>query len=298
MSVLLYRLGHAIARRRGVVIGAWMLALVALVGVVDGAGGPLRRHLHGAGDAVPAGSGPAARPVRPVRDQRADHLHRRARGASPTGANAAAVRQLSAAVDAVPHVTMSNPLDATDPVVSDDGAPPWGRRCSPRRCRPSGPWTQVQEAARRRRVPGDRLGGRGRLQEHGGPEQGARAARADGVVPHPVRDVRVAGGSGHADPHRAGRRRGDPERGRGGLQRRHGLEHVADAGGDARVWPSGSTTRCSSSRATDASCATTCDGGGDGAGAGHSRQRGGVRRRHRGHRAARPDGRAASPCSP
>ena len=46
------------------------------------------------------------------------------------------------------------------------------------------------------------LGGWRRLQGHGRPEQGSRAAGAAGLVPDPGADLRVAAGRGHADRHR------------------------------------------------------------------------------------------------
>ena len=88
---------------------------------------------------------------------------------------------------------MSDPLAApTDPVVSDDGrstlgqvaASPGGAvRQDPRR----GAGRRPRTASAR---PVDHLGRRRRLQGDARPEQGARAARADGLVPDPLRDLR------------------------------------------------------------------------------------------------------------
>ncbi len=147
MSVLLYRLGHAIARRRGVVVAAWLMVLVAVVGSSMALGDRYDDTFTVPGTPSQQGqdllldrfdqSGTSAQIIVTA-----------SRGSITDGANATAVQQISSAVDAVPHVTMSNPLDATDPVVSSDGRSTLGQALFARAVPSDRTLEQVQAAAR------------------------------------------------------------------------------------------------------------------------------------------------------
>jgi RND superfamily putative drug exporter len=124
MSVLLYRLGGFVGRRRGLVVGAWLLVLAAVVG-----GSLTLGPSYDDGFTVPG-----------TQSQEGEDLIRDRFGQSGTTAqvvfevdsgqvtgkaHARAVRGVASAVDDVPGASMSNPLGPppgyTDPVVSDDG---------------------------------------------------------------------------------------------------------------------------------------------------------------------------------
>ncbi|NUS53087.1 MAG: MMPL family transporter, partial [Nocardioidaceae bacterium] len=119
MSIALYRLGQAIARRRGLVVGIWVL----LVGGLVGGAGIVGDHYDDA-FVLPGTQSQEGQDLLQERfgqtGTNGQLIFIASRGAITAQSNAQDVQRISTAVDKVPHVSMSDPLKADNPVVSDD----------------------------------------------------------------------------------------------------------------------------------------------------------------------------------
>ena len=120
MSVLLYRLGSAIARHRGTVLAAWVLVFVALVGLASMLGTRYDDTFTLPGSQSQAGQDLLA--SRFGQTGTSGQIIFSARSGRITDqSNAPQVAAVVKSVGKVPRVSLSNPLDATTPVVSKDG---------------------------------------------------------------------------------------------------------------------------------------------------------------------------------
>ncbi|MDF2967926.1 MAG: family transporter [Nocardioidaceae bacterium] len=120
MSIMLYRLGLTIARRRGLFIGVWMVVLTGIVGASVALGDNYDDTFT-----VPGTQSQQGQDLLLDRFNQsgtsAQILFTAASGKITDSANASAVKRLAHRVDEVEHVSMSNPLAADDPVISPDG---------------------------------------------------------------------------------------------------------------------------------------------------------------------------------
>ncbi|TIC88266.1 MMPL family transporter [Nocardioides sp. GY 10113] len=109
MSVLLYRLGVFLSRRRGLVVGGWLLVLLAVVGSSTTLGNDFDDSFTVPGTQSQEG-------LDLIRDRFGQSgtsgqvIFTAAAGAITGSANARAVKRIAAAVDAVPGAQMSDPL--------------------------------------------------------------------------------------------------------------------------------------------------------------------------------------------
>jgi len=117
MSMMLYHLGRAIARHRGLVIGVWMLVLTGIVAASMTLGDDYD-------DTFTVPGTPSQQGQDLLLDRfgqsgtSAQILFTAESGKITDAASASAVKQLARRVDGVAHVSMSNPLTADDPVIS------------------------------------------------------------------------------------------------------------------------------------------------------------------------------------
>ncbi len=119
MSIFLYRLGGAIARRAGVVLGVWVLVFAGLVG----ANAMLGDHYNDT-FTLPGTQSQEGQDLIAARfgltGTTGQIYFGATKGKITDAANAKTVSQVSAAVDHVPHVSMTDPLKASPPLVSKD----------------------------------------------------------------------------------------------------------------------------------------------------------------------------------
>jgi putative drug exporter of the RND superfamily len=119
VSILLYRLGGAIARRALVVLGIWVLIFAGLVG----ANVMLGDHYNDT-FTLPGTQSQEGQDLLAARfgltGTSGQIYFGTTKGKITDSANAKTVSQVSTAVDHVPHVSMSDPLKASTPVVSKD----------------------------------------------------------------------------------------------------------------------------------------------------------------------------------
>jgi putative drug exporter of the RND superfamily len=145
MSVLLYRLGTVIARRRGLVIGTWVLVLVGFLGSSLSLG-----DAYDDSFTVPGTQSQEGQDLLLDRfDQSgtsAQLLFTAKRGRITEASNAAEVTRLARAVDGVPHVSMVDPLSGSDPVVSDDERSVLGQALFAQKLPSEGTLDEVQKA--------------------------------------------------------------------------------------------------------------------------------------------------------
>lgn len=119
MSILLYRLGGVIARHRGLVLGGWLLVLVFLVG-----GAALLGPKYDDAFSIPGTESQQGQDVLANRfgltGTNGQILYTARDGAITDATQSKAVAGAVKAVDALPGVTVSNPLSGDDPLVSQD----------------------------------------------------------------------------------------------------------------------------------------------------------------------------------
>ena len=120
MSILLYRLGCAIARRRGVVLSAWLLVFAGLIGL----SGMLGTHYDDT-FTLPGSPAQAGQDVLASRfgqtGTNGQVIFTADSGRITDKTNAKEVTSVVDAIGKVPRVSLSNPLDGSTPVVSQDG---------------------------------------------------------------------------------------------------------------------------------------------------------------------------------
>ncbi len=120
MSVLLYRLGSAIARHAGLVLGAWALLFAGFIGLA----GVLGPHYNDA-FTLPGTQSQAGQDVLASRfgqtGASGQVIFTTSSGRITDQANAKQVSDLTTAMGKVPHVSVADPLKASQPVVSKDG---------------------------------------------------------------------------------------------------------------------------------------------------------------------------------
>src|SRR5680860_943029 len=119
MSIFLYRLGGAIAKRRGLVLGVWTLVLGLL-----GGGAALLGDRYDDSFSIP---GTESQEGQDILGERFDQtgatgqiLFTVKTGRITDSGNARSVSTIVTAVAKVPGVKLSNPLTADDPTVSKD----------------------------------------------------------------------------------------------------------------------------------------------------------------------------------
>ncbi|MGH3414106.1 MAG: MMPL family transporter [Marmoricola sp.] len=120
MSILLYRLGSVIARHRGLVLAVWALIFVGLIGLAGVLGTHYDDTFTLPGSQSQAGQdllasrfGQTGTSGQIILTARSGHI--------TDQTNAHEIGTVTAAIGKVPHVSLSNPLKASNPVVSKDG---------------------------------------------------------------------------------------------------------------------------------------------------------------------------------
>lgn len=120
MSILLYRLGSAIARHRGVVLSAWLLVFAGFIGL----SGVLGTHYDDT-FTLPGSQSQAGQDTLASRfgqtGTNGQVIFTADSGRITDKTNAKEVKSVVTAIGKVPRVSLSNPLDADNPVVSKDG---------------------------------------------------------------------------------------------------------------------------------------------------------------------------------
>lgn len=120
MSILLYRLGSAIARHRGIVLSAWLLVLAGFIGLA----GMLGTHYDDT-FTLPGSQSQAGQDVLASRfgqtGTNGQVIFTAASGRITDKTSAKEVSSVVDAIDKVPRVSLNNPLDGSTPVVSRDG---------------------------------------------------------------------------------------------------------------------------------------------------------------------------------
>ncbi|HET7304157.1 MAG TPA: MMPL family transporter [Segeticoccus sp.] len=117
MSILLYRLGHVIGRRPGLVVAVWLLLLVALVGGAGTVGDRYDDSFTIPGTDSQQGQDLLAQRFGQT-GANGQILFSATQGKITSTANASEVGTLVKTVNAVPGVTISNPLTAAQPMVN------------------------------------------------------------------------------------------------------------------------------------------------------------------------------------
>src|SRR4051812_5785782 len=119
MSIFLYRLGGFIAKRRGLVVGVWMLIL----GLLGGAAAMLGDSYDGS-FSIPGAESQEGQDILGDRFNQTGAtgqiLFTVKTGKITDSANAKVVGTVSTAIDKVKGVTLSNPLKADDPTINKD----------------------------------------------------------------------------------------------------------------------------------------------------------------------------------
>ena len=120
MSILLYRLGSAIARFRGLVLGVWLLVFVGFIGLA----GVLGTHYDDT-FTLPGSQSQAGQDVLASRfgqtGTSGQIIFTTRSGRITDQSSSKQVGAVVKAVDKVPQVSLTNPLQASSPVVSKDG---------------------------------------------------------------------------------------------------------------------------------------------------------------------------------
>ena len=119
MSIFLYRLGHSIGRHRGMVVGLWLLALVALGGAATTLGDRFDDSFSIPGTESQEGQDLLADRFG-VTGASGQVLFEAKQGKVTDSESSAEVATLVKAIDKVPGVSLNNPLTAATPMLNDD----------------------------------------------------------------------------------------------------------------------------------------------------------------------------------
>ncbi|HRK48184.1 MAG TPA: MMPL family transporter, partial [Nocardioides sp.] len=119
MSIFLYRLGHSIGRHRGMVVGLWLLVLVALGGAASTLGDRFDDSFSIPGTESQEGQDLLADRFG-LTGASGQVLFEAKQGKITDSANAAEVETLVKAIDQVKGVSLTNPITAATPSLNDD----------------------------------------------------------------------------------------------------------------------------------------------------------------------------------
>jgi RND superfamily putative drug exporter len=119
VSIFLYRLGHSIRRHRGLVVGVWLLALLALGGAATALGDRFDDSFSIPGTDSQKGQDLLADRFG-LTGASGQVLFEAKQGKITDSASASEVGKLVKEIDKVPGVSISNPLTASPPSINDD----------------------------------------------------------------------------------------------------------------------------------------------------------------------------------
>jgi putative drug exporter of the RND superfamily len=232
MSIFLYRLGGAVARRAGLVLGLWVLVLGGLVG-----GAALIGDHYDDTFTLPGSQSQEGQDLLQSRfgqtGTSGQVMFSVPSGTITGSAGATAVADVVKAVGKVPHVSMSNPLKAATPVISKDKRSTLGTVQFSSQV----PSDSTLEAVQRAAVPRSSSG----LQTSVGGsayKTTADPSKLPELMGLAISFVILAITFGSllaaGMPILAGGRGGDAQRGGAGGEPGHGVEQLADPRGDAR----------------------------------------------------------------